>query len=37
MAEKLVEKCGITYEVACEVRKEAVYDLLEAMIILDRR
>ena len=37
MAEKLVEKCGITYEEAGEVRKEADYDLLEAMIILERR
>ena len=37
IAEKLVEKCGITYEEAGEVRKEADYDLLEAMIILERR
>ncbi len=37
MAEKLVEKCGITYEEAGEVLKEADYDLLEAMIILERR
>ena len=37
MAEKLVEKCGITYEEAGEVLKEAAYDLLEAMIILERR
>ena len=37
MAEKLVEKCGITYEDAGEVLKEADYDLLEAMIILERR
>lgn len=31
------EKCGITYEEAGEVLKEADYDLLEAMIILERR
>lgn len=37
MAEKLVEKCGITYEEAGEVLKDADYDLLEAMIILERR
>ena len=37
MAEKLVEKCGITYEEAGEVLKEADFDLLEAMIILERR
>ena len=37
MAEQLVEKCGITYEEAGEVLKEADYDLLEAMIILERR
>lgn len=37
MADKLVEKCGITYEEAGEVLKEADYDLLEAMIILERR
>ena len=37
MAEKLVEKCGITYEEAGEVLKEADYDLREAMIILERR
>ena len=37
MTEKLVEKCGITYEEAGEVLKEADYDLLEAMIILERR
>ena len=37
MAEKLVDKCGITYEEAGEVLKEADYDLLEAMIILERR
>ena len=37
MAEKLVEQCGITYEEAGEVLKEADYDLLEAMIILERR
>lgn len=37
MAEKLVEKCGITYEEAGEVLKEAGFDLLEAMIILERR
>ena len=37
MAEKLVEKCGITYEEAGEVLKEADYDLLEAMIILESR
>lgn len=37
MAEKLVEKCGITYEEAGEVLKEADYDLLETMIILERR
>ena len=37
MAEKLVEKCGITYEEAGEVLKEADYDLLEAMIILERK
>lgn len=37
MAEKLVEECGITYEEAGEVLKEADYDLLEAMIILERR
>ncbi len=37
MAEKLVEKSGISYEEAGEVLKEAGYDLLEAMIILERR
>lgn len=37
MAEKLVEKCGISYEEAGEVLREANYDLLEAMIILERR
>ena len=37
MAEKLVEKCGITYEEAGEVLREANYDMLEAMIILERR
>lgn len=37
MAEKLVEKCGISYEEAGEVLKEANFDLLEAMIILERR
>ncbi len=37
MAERLVEKCGISYEEAGEVLKEADYDLLEAMIILERR
>ncbi len=37
MAEKLVEKCGISYEEAGAVLKEADYDLLEAMIILERR
>lgn len=37
MAEKLVEKCGISYEEAGDVLREAGYDLLEAMIILERR
>ncbi|MCM1578839.1 MAG: hypothetical protein NC078_08590 [Ruminococcus sp.] len=37
MAEKLVEKCGISYEEAGEVLREADFDLLEAMIILERR
>lgn len=37
MAEKLVEKCGITYEEAGDVLREANYDLLEAMIILEKR
>lgn len=37
MAERLVEKCNISYEEAGEVLKEADYDLLEAMIILERR
>ncbi len=37
MAEKLVEKCGISYEEAGDVLKEANYDLLEAMIILERK
>lgn len=37
MAEKLVEKCGISYEEAGKVLKEANYDLLEAMIILERQ
>lgn len=37
MAEKLVEKCGISYEEAGEVLREANDDLLEAMIILERR
>ena len=37
MAEKLVEKCGISYEEAGEVLKEANFDLLDAMIILERR
>lgn len=37
MAEKLVEKCGISYEEAGEVLKQADYDLLEAMIILERQ
>lgn len=37
MAEKLVEKCGISYEEAGNTLKEANYDLLEAMIILERR
>lgn len=37
MAEKLVEKCGISYEEAGEVLREAGDDLLEAMIILERR
>ena len=37
MAEKLVEKCGISYEEAGNVLREANYDLLEAMIILERR
>lgn len=37
MAEKLVEKCGISYEEAGDVLKEAGYDMLEAMIILERK
>lgn len=37
MAEKLVEKCGISYEEAGNVLREANYDLLEAMIILERQ
>ncbi len=37
MAEKLVEKCGISYEEAGEVLREADFDLLEAMIILEKR
>lgn len=37
MAEKLVEKCGISYEEAGEVLRDANYDMLEAMIILERR
>lgn len=37
MAEKLVSKCGISYEEAGEVLREANYDMLEAMIILERR
>lgn len=37
MAERLVEKCGISYEEAGNVLREANYDLLEAMIILERR
>ncbi len=37
MAEKLVEKCGISYEEAGEVLKETNFDLLEAMIVLERR
>lgn len=37
MAEKLVKKCGISYEEAANVLKEADFDMLEAMIILERR
>lgn len=37
MAEKLVSKCGISYEEAGEILREANYDMLEAMIILERR
>ena len=37
MAEKLVEKCGISYEEAGDILREANYDMLEAMIILERR
>lgn len=37
MAEKLVEKCGITFEEAAEILKQTNYDMLEAMIILERQ
>lgn len=37
MAEKLVEKCGISYEEAAEVLKETNFDLLEAMVLLEKR
>ena len=37
MAEKLVEKREITYEEADEVLNDTDYNLLEAMIILERR
>ncbi|MGN0666395.1 MAG: hypothetical protein ACI4KF_07710 [Huintestinicola sp.] len=37
MAEKLVEKCGISYEEAAEVLRETNFDLLEAMVILEKR
>lgn len=37
MAEKLVNKCGISYEEAANILKEANFDMLEAMIILEKR
>lgn len=37
MAEKLVEKCGITFEEAAAVLKQTDYDMLEAMILLERQ
>ncbi|MCC8042396.1 MAG: DUF4342 domain-containing protein [Oscillospiraceae bacterium] len=37
MAEKLVEKCGITYEEAAWVLEQVNYDLLDAMIYLERQ
>ncbi|MBQ3919681.1 MAG: hypothetical protein II695_08400 [Oscillospiraceae bacterium] len=37
MAEILVKKCGITYEEAAAVIEESGGDLLEAMILLEKR
>ncbi|MBQ5317203.1 MAG: hypothetical protein J6I96_06590 [Oscillospiraceae bacterium] len=36
MAEILVNKCGITYEEAAAVLEQSGYDMLEAMVILER-
>lgn len=37
MAQKLAEKCGISYDEAMSVLRDADYDIFEAMLILERQ